>query len=470
MKKLTGKVKGFIIAGVSVLCVAAIVLGCVFGIKKPSGGKDTSLFTAAQKQLALEIEKNSEVVDYEVMDKIPYAGICTYPQLTMFSENYFACTTHENYEKFYVYKTAQDNSIETSELTGQAYNFVKLGATSINISKLNENYVVIESKFEENDQITSVNYSLVYFGGYADGVNPVEVFSYDTAGKNVFIPEGLSLQQEYFVLPQVTNINLQEGSADLKLVYGKLNGATPVEVQELSGLKYYASEELFNCWPHENYYAVHSNDVLKVLYLKNDEFVVLEKEFEVDETTKKFKTKYSFAELTETKFLLTKTIFVDNANNVNKNSVVNSTDGEGTSYVNYENTVFDFSKNTAVEKTVYAIDGYPVVKANTHNDKLSSSYALIYQKTDANKNPIEEYVTAYFNSNDELVVKFASVDGEYITYYGNNTFLTNARILKANKTVNPKVELVFGSQECVVAVICDIFTINRCKLNNQFII
>ena len=447
MKKLTGKVKGFIIAGVSVLCVAAIVLGCVFGIKKPDGGKDTSLFTAAHKQLALEIEKNSEVVDYEVMDKIPYAGICTYSQLTMFSENYFACTTHENYEKFYVYKTAQDNSIETSELTGQAYNFVKLGATSIKISKLNENYVVIESKFEENDQTTSVNYSLVYFGGYADGVNPVEVFSYDTAGKNVFIPEGLSLQQEYFVLPQVTNINLQEGSADLKLVYGKLNGATPVEVQELSGLKYYASEELFNCWPHENYYAVHSNDVLKVLYLKNDEFVVLEKEFEVDETTKKFKTKYSFAELTETKFLLTKTIFVDNANNVNKNSVVNSTDGEGTSYVNYENKVFDFSKNTAVEKTVYAIDGYPVVKANTHNDKLSSSYALIYQKTDANKNPIEEYVTAYFNSNDELVVKFASVDGEYITYYGNNTFLTNARILKANKTVNPKVEFVFGSQE-----------------------
>ena len=447
MKKLTGKVKGFIIAGVSVLCVAAIVLGCVFGIKKPGGGKDTSLFTAAQKQLALEIEKNSEVVDYEVMDKIPYAGICTYSQLTMFSENYFACTTHENYEKFYVYKTAQDNSIETSELTGQAYNFVKLGATSINISKLNENYVVIESKFEENDQTTSVNYSLVYFGGYADGVNPVEVFSYDTAGKNVFIPEGLSLQQEYFVLPQVTNINLQEGSADLKLVYGKLNGETPVEVQEISGLKYYASEELFNCWPHENYYAVHSNDVLKVIYLKNDEFVVLEKEFEVDGTTKKFKTKYSFAELTETKFLLTKTIFVDNANNVNKNSVVNSTDGEGTSYVNYENKVFDFSKNTAVEKTVYAIDGYPIVKANTHNDKLSSSYALIYQKTDANKNPIEEYVTAYFDSNDELIVKFASVDGEYITYYGNNTFLTNARILKANKTVNPKVELVFGSQE-----------------------
>lgn len=447
MKKLTGKVKGFIIAGVSVLCVAAIVLGCVFGIKKPGGGKDTSLFTAAQKQLALEIEKNSEVVDYEVMDKIPYAGICTYSQLTMFSENYFACTTHENYEKFYVYKTAQDNSIETSELTGQAYNFVKLGATSINISKLNENYVVIESKFEENDQTTSVNYSLVYFGGYADGVNPVEVFSYDTAGKNVFIPEGLSLQQEYFVLPQVTNINIQEGSADLKLVYGKLNGETPVEVQELSGLKYYASEELFNCWPHENYYAVHSNDVLKVLYLKNDEFVVLEKEFEVDGTTKKFKTKYSFAELTETKFLLTKTIFVDNANNVNKNSVVNSTDGEGTSYVNYENKVFDFSKNTAVEKTVYAIDGYPIVKANTHNDKLSSSYALIYQKTDANKNPIKEYVTAYFDSNDELIVKFASVDGEYITYYGNNTFLTNARILKANKTVNPKVELVFGSQE-----------------------
>lgn len=447
MKKLTGKVKGFIIAGVSVLCVAAIVLGCVFGIKKPGGGKDTSLFTAAQKQLALEIEKNSEVVDYEVMDKVPYAGICTYSQLTMFSENYFACTTHENYEKFYVYKTAQDNSIETSELTGQAYNFVKLGATSINISKLNENYVVIESKFEENDQTTSVNYSLVYFGGYADGVKPVEVFSYDTAGKNVFIPEGLSLQKEYFVLPQVTNINLQEGSADLKLVYGKLNGATPVEVQELSGLKYYASEELFNCWPHENYYAVHSNDVLKVIYLKNDEFVVLEKEFEVDGTTKKFKTRYSFAELTETKFLLTKTIFVDNANNVNKNSVVNSTDGEGTSYVNYENTVFDFSKNTAVEKTVYALSGYPIVKANTHNDKLSSSYALIYQKTDADKKPIEEYVTAYFDSNDELIVKFASVDGEYITYYGNNTFLTNARILKANKTVNPKVELVFGSQE-----------------------
>ena len=38
MKKLKKSVKVLIISGVSVLCVLAIVLGCVFGLRKPKDG------------------------------------------------------------------------------------------------------------------------------------------------------------------------------------------------------------------------------------------------------------------------------------------------------------------------------------------------------------------------------------------------------------------------------------------------
>ena len=68
MKKSTNKVKGFIIASVSVLCATAIVLGCVFGLRKPNsesgGGKPSepkpAYMTAAQIELANAIKKSFE--------------------------------------------------------------------------------------------------------------------------------------------------------------------------------------------------------------------------------------------------------------------------------------------------------------------------------------------------------------------------------------------------------------------------
>lgn len=58
MKKLKKSVKYFIISCVSIVCVAGIVMGCIFGIKK---NKDNNSFDYAKSQslLAKDINKDS---------------------------------------------------------------------------------------------------------------------------------------------------------------------------------------------------------------------------------------------------------------------------------------------------------------------------------------------------------------------------------------------------------------------------
>ena len=95
MKKLKNSVKYVLIAGVSLVCVLAIVLGCVFGLKKKDNtggnggaGSPASLLTQAQQKLAKEVIENNNKLDYQIYDAVPYAGVCSYNQVTMLGRNY----------------------------------------------------------------------------------------------------------------------------------------------------------------------------------------------------------------------------------------------------------------------------------------------------------------------------------------------------------------------------------------------
>ena len=85
MSKMKKSVKVLLISLVAVVCVLAIVLGCIFGLKKgnPSG------FTTAQKQLANEINSNSTYLDKTILENVPYEDFCEYKKVKQFGKNYF---------------------------------------------------------------------------------------------------------------------------------------------------------------------------------------------------------------------------------------------------------------------------------------------------------------------------------------------------------------------------------------------
>ena len=94
-KKLSVKMKAVITSVVSVVCVAAITLGLVFGLRKPGKPGDENLkvdykFSASQQLLANEINSNVKYSVFDIVDKVPYSKYTTIDKLTRYGDKYFA--------------------------------------------------------------------------------------------------------------------------------------------------------------------------------------------------------------------------------------------------------------------------------------------------------------------------------------------------------------------------------------------
>ena len=164
MKKMKKSVKIILIASVSLVCVAAIVLGCIFGFKKKGGDTPPTVqnkFTAAQKLLADEINDGTLKMDYSIYDAVPYASICSYSQLTMLGKNYFAYESNDSHEEFYTYKINEDGSIDTNHITDPAKGFIDIvsGTETYGVSAIKENYVVLKTTYKNADESTVVTSS-----------------------------------------------------------------------------------------------------------------------------------------------------------------------------------------------------------------------------------------------------------------------------------------------------------------------
>lgn len=444
MKKLTKTAKYILFASIAVLCVCAIVLGCVFGLKKPApdnGGTNPPTptptptpppvikqekFTAAQKLLADEIISGSEEIVYEILDVVPYADRWEYSDITMLGTNYYAVNVSGT-DIFFIYKTTEGGSIEVKDITDPLHGG-KDGASSVKIEAIVDGYVFISY-----DLGTSTYYSLMSFANYDE---PTEIFNF-TVASDIEVPiGGIVLKENYFVFTTLDGL-------DLDFYYGKLQESklTNDEIGHIEGVQFSSDKEQFKLEHFDNAFFIRSGLSSKVVYLKEDTFAVLEKTNTTRQIASETKVEsyWGASELTSTKILLTKTINVLDSTQINDNSVRSES-----KYMNYEYYVFDYSDETNSETAVPEIAGYPIVKANTNNEKLTTSYSLVYQKTSENKYAIKTYITAYFNETRELVVQFESNASEYITYAGTNTFVTNYRILKANETTLPTTVLTFA--------------------------
>ncbi len=451
MKKMKKSVKAILIASVSLVCVAAIVLGCVFGLKKdktPSTPEPPKTnFTAAQKLLAQEIEENSVKMGYSIYDAVPYKDVCSYDKITRFGKNYFAFKDADSQEEFYTYKISEDGTVETDRLTDPAINFIDTvsGTESYSVKAIKENYVVLKTAYKQNAEsaFAEEKYSLVYFGEFG---SPVEIFSYSSKGKEVQVID-FELKENYFIFSVITNCDVTNGIGDLEIYYNfyttEVSEETPV--QKLVTKYYHQSEtqtKYFSYNTYSNMFTVQADDVLKVVYLRYGTFVTYEIAIEKSSAGALLNT-YEIDELTNNKFIISKITPVTEQSNVKSTSVILSSSAAGNSYVDYEYVIYDYTSEVAKQTKLTLEKGTAKVIVPTRDENLKDSFYLTFQKIEENS-LVEKYIVCYFDKDLNQVVKFESTTPEKIEQTGKATFVTSSQILKANETTKMDNLLTFG--------------------------
>ena len=450
MKKLKKSVKIILTISASLVCVAAIVLGCIFGFKKKpgepgGGGNIPSNFTASQQALANEIKNAQFDMNYEVSDVVPYSEWCEYEQITMMGDNYFAFKNNENQEEFVAYQVNGDGSVKTNLLTDYTKRFVTdvnanfSRAISYGVSSITDNYVVLKTTFEKqaSEIDSSLRYSLVYF---ADIANPVEIFSFDSTNKEAMIPTGIELNKNYFLLSTVSNCDVSNGVGDCDIYYSNYSTTAIENVSKLTTK--YDINKTFSLRTSENMFFVQSDNLVKIVYLKDGDFQVIEKTVEKNESGALL-SNYNFIELTNNKFAIIKENFVLSQDDITESSVIIDTTAQGNAYANYEYFVYDYSGDVAEEKAFPIEKGYSIVNVPERDVSLTNNFYVSYQKIEDNK-PSGKHLVCYFDDNLKQVVKFEAKEIEKIEKIGNTSFVTNNQILKADGKVKVSSIVTFG--------------------------
>ena len=104
MTKLKKSVKAILVASVATVCVLAIVLGCVFGLKR-KGNPNNPKTQVDYSSLVSDINSANEKPTYEIFDSAPYASVdgCTAENLVDLGKNYFIYSDLEEKKHFFTY-------------------------------------------------------------------------------------------------------------------------------------------------------------------------------------------------------------------------------------------------------------------------------------------------------------------------------------------------------------------------------
>ena len=199
MKKLTKTMKSIIIASISLVCVAAIVLGCVFGLKKNEKPDDShQRFLAAQEKFETAINASQSEELYSEIDPDCYDSALGNGSLNAFDENYFTVKTTSGNEEFYIYQKNEDEEYERKNLTSSEYSFVKqgTGVKGYDVLDAVNGYALILTYFETPADGLLDDYLCIV--DYSDFENPTKVFELDLSASEVVAYE-FYLEKEYFV-------------------------------------------------------------------------------------------------------------------------------------------------------------------------------------------------------------------------------------------------------------------------------
>lgn len=438
MEKMKKSVKAIIVSAVSVVCVLAIVLGLVFGLKKSKSNSQNYKMTAAQKELANQINNSVDEYDYMITG-VPYTEYVTSAsELSRIGLNYFAFKTGSK-ERFFTYREKSDGTYETDELTEElSYNFIQPLAVSSKVAAINDKYVLFVSYFDvlmHSSESTKLYYSLVDYSTYGE---PVEIFSFDSRNVNINIPQGsFVLEDNYFKFAYLTSIDNTLGTADYNFYAypyseSKIDYSNPTSKNFVSGIKY--NIDTIDITHFDSSFVIYSEDVYKIFYLKDIGFEMFEKEI-VSENGYILKD-YNIEQIFDDMLFITEVNHISNTNEITKNSVVTASNGETNSYVNYSYKIYDFSKEIPTETPLTVENGYAAAYFQENQEILDNYFYIAYESVDADNELTGKFLIVYYDKSLNSVIKYnASIKDEKILYAGSETFLTSNRILSVKNGV-----------------------------------
>lgn len=449
MGKMKKSVKAIIISAVSVLCVLAIVLGLVFGLKKPGESSDNSKMTTAQKSLAKQINDNAEVKDYAIT-RVPYANeVSSATQLTRFGLNYYSFKSGAR-ERFFTYVENDDGTYDTYELTDESkHNFVQAGAASTKVVDVNDNYVLFVSYFDVSPfatERTKLYYSLVNYSKHGE---PVEVFAFDSRTLNYYIPQdSFVLKDNYFKFSYYTSLDSTAGTADYNFYAypyadSKIDYTSATSKNFVTGIKF--DNATTRNTHYDSSFVIFTEETYKIFYLSNGGFEMIEREVVAEGGY--ISKNYDVKEIFDNMLFIKETSYISNNDDITKTSVVTGEEGGAKSYVNYAYKIFDFAKATPTETALNLEDGYAVAYAQDSSAALDDYFYITYESVDEQNELTGEYFVVYYDKAFNSVIKYdASKENEAILYSGTETFLTSNRILSVNKNVKAADKFVFADK------------------------
>lgn len=435
MKKLRKSAKALIISVVSAVCVLAIVLGCIFGLRKPA---PTPPAATAIDLLGEEINNSIEKpASYQIFEGTPYADVPEAEDgknIKVLKNNFFIIKS-EDKTLFYIYRKNSNNKFDVKNLTSKISDggFVDDDALSFDVKAYNDEYLVIENQFS-NDTSNAYNndmtYTFVYFGNFE---SPTSIYKLSTIGSNTIVCDAV-LKKDFCIINAYENFDYEKsGNVDFSFddctyIY-KLNKSSTVTEKDILKAKSTMNKEI-----NEDFYSIYEDD-----YFAYSNTYGL---FLYDFSSNSNKINYIEFENKKIVTLATKIVknkfFVEYKNEAvsSENSIVNESDGVS---FEYSYSIVSIENNTIIEEKFNLNTGY--AKAEAFAVAGDKGYYFISQQKKNSSNQLENnFYNAYYNNKNEIVVSYSGTkSGEIARFYKNNHFVTNFRILKFNNNLSEEV-------------------------------
>ena len=440
-QKMSVKMKAIISSAVAVVCVAAITLGLVFGLKKP--GKPTYKFSASQQILANEINSNVKYDVFDIVDSAPYSKYTTVENLTRYGDSYFAYKDASGNEQFYVYYKDSQGQMQTRCLTDQQ-GFIDTSALSWAVEKMNGDYLIVSNFYtaaKYDEEITKIRYDVVSIKNPAE---PKVIFQFDTREMDCHVNKSdVVLEDNFFAFTYIDNINYQNQSVDYNTYFyaysDEFISHSPLHTNNfVGGLTQTATSRVRRVF-NDNGFSIISGTKQTYYFLSNDEFYSFERDVVIDNNSQ-VDVEWNFIELSNSKLLVEKVSYLDDPSQKVATTIKTESETELGSYTysNKSYELFDIHDGVATNMNLVFKTGYASAnKLAVSNRMTNSAYAIVYQKVDGENKLANEYLVVYYDANGNEIVSYVTdTDTEQIVYASSNTYVTTKNILQPQNNVN----------------------------------
>lgn len=415
MEKNKKSFKAIIISVVSVVCVLALTLGLVFGLKKDKEDAPSVDLSSAQTKLAEQVNSINTGVEYS-MTSAPYSGYCNnLDNIKRMGKNYFVYEFKDGQttrQGMILFNAKQDGTYDYYGITDVDNGFVKTDAIAYEICDIQGNYVLICSSYGSSAFPTNLCYTIVDFSDFS---NVRTVFEFDSKDKNLYIPKNsFVLKEDFFVFYYISDYNQTDFTGKSNIFafnYDEenINLENATSKNAIRNLNFDAS---FKVKFFDNSFYAFSNGKYHIYSFASGELKSHEKSVQNSDSQT---VKYEIIELSKNNVYLKE---------------IKTTTGEN-AQTKYSHSILCFLDNGVVEKELKFPSGYTKVYEQSNLYKLNDFFYFIFEKEVSNEE--SQYLARYYDKNADIILEYeAENETDRLLRANGKNFLTLTKILKAN--------------------------------------